>query len=58
MTQLGTTTRTDLAQMSGAQPRVSPKADAVVFVAVNDKTGKRDIYIMPDRGGICVGVPP
>jgi hypothetical protein len=52
MTQLGTTTRTDLAQMSGAQPRVSPKADAVVFVAVNDKTGKRDIYIMPDRGGI------
>ena len=52
MTQLGTTTRTDLAQMSGYQPRVSPKADAVAFVAVNDKTGKRDIYIMPDRGGI------
>lgn len=52
MTQLGTTTRTDLTQMGGAQPRVSPKADAVVFVAVNDKTGKRDIYRMPDRGGI------
>jgi Tol biopolymer transport system component len=52
MTQLGTTTLTDMTQMSGAQPRVSPKADAVVFTAVNDKTGKRDIYMMPDRGGV------
>jgi Tol biopolymer transport system component len=52
MTQLGTVTLTDMTQMSGAQPRVSPRADAVVFTAVNDKTGKRDIYMMPDRGGI------
>jgi hypothetical protein len=52
MTQLGTTTLTDMTQMSGAQPRVSPKADAVVFTAVNDKTNKRDIYMMPDRGGV------
>jgi hypothetical protein len=52
MTQLGTVTLTDMTQMSGSQPRVSPKADAVVFTAVNDKTGKRDIYMMPDRGGV------
>jgi hypothetical protein len=52
VTQLGTTTRTDLTQMSGGQPRVSPKADSIVFTAVNDKTGKRDLYMMPDRGGI------
>jgi TolB protein len=52
MTALGTTTRTDMTQMSGSQPRVSPKADSVVFTAVNDKTGKRDIYLMPDRGGV------
>jgi len=51
MTQLGTTTRTDMTQMGGSQPRVSPKADSVVFTAVNDKTGKRDIYVMPDHGG-------
>jgi TolB protein len=52
MTQLGTTTLTDLlTQMGGTQPRVSPKADTVLFTAVNDKTGKRDIYIMPDTGG-------
>lgn len=51
MTQLGTTTLTDMTQMSGSQPRVSPRADAVVFTAVNDKTGKRDLYMMPDRGG-------
>jgi hypothetical protein len=52
MTQLGTTTRTDLTQRGGAQPRVSPKADSVLFTHVNDKTGKRDIYMMPDRGGV------
>jgi len=52
MTQRGATTLTDMTQMSGAQPRVSPRADAVVFTAVNDKTGKRDIYMMPDRGGV------
>ena len=52
MTQRGATTLTDMTQMSGAQPRVSPRADAVVFTAVNDKTGKRDIYLMPDRGGV------
>ena len=51
MTQLNTTTRTDLTQSGGSQPRVSPKADAVAFCAVNDKTGKRDIYLMSDRGG-------
>jgi hypothetical protein len=51
MTQLGTTTRTDMTQLGGSQPRVNPKADAVAFTLVNDKTGKRDIYIMPDRGG-------
>lgn len=52
MTQLGTTTKTDLTQVGGTQPRVSPKADAIAFTAVNDKTGKRDIYVMPDRGGV------
>jgi Tol biopolymer transport system component len=52
MTQLNSTTKTDLTQMGGAQPRISPKADAVVFTAVNDKTGKRDIYLMSDKGGV------
>lgn len=51
MTQLNTTTKTDLTHMGGAQPRISPKADAIVFTAVNDKTGKRDIYLMSDKGG-------
>jgi Tol biopolymer transport system component len=52
VTQRGSTTLTDLTPMSGQQPRVSPKADAVVFTAFNDKTGKRDIYLMPDKGGV------
>ncbi|MGH7214134.1 MAG: PEGA domain-containing protein [Tepidisphaeraceae bacterium] len=51
MTQLGTTARTDLTQQGGMHPSVSPGADAVLFTAVNDKTGKRDIYRMADTGG-------
>jgi Tol biopolymer transport system component len=51
MTQLGTTIRTDLTYIGGSQPRVSPKADAVIFTAVNSQTRTRDIYRMEDRGG-------
>ncbi len=56
MTQLGTTIRTDLTSFGGTQPRVSPKADAIVFTAVNPKTGKRDIYRMSDRGTEVVNI--
>ena len=56
MTQLGTTLRTDLTQSGGEQPRVSPKADSVVFTLANEKTGKRDIYKMSDRGGGAVNL--
>src|SRR6185312_12813786 len=56
MTQLGTTLRTDLTQAGGEQPRVSPKADAVVFTAINAKTGKREIFKMSDRGGAPVNL--
>lgn len=52
MTQLGTTIRTDLIQGGGQQPRVNPKGDAILFVGVNQKTGKRDIYRMSDKGGM------
>lgn len=50
-TQLGTVSRTDLTPAGGMQPRISPKGDAILFCAVNDKTGKRDLYRMSDRGG-------
>ena len=55
-TRLGTTTRTDLTQLGGEQPRVSPKADAVVFTMSNEKTGKREIYKMSDHGGGIVNL--
>jgi len=56
MTQLGTTTRTDLNTLGGEQPRVSPKADSIVFTAVNENTGKRDVFRMSDRGGVPVNL--
>jgi hypothetical protein len=45
---VGTTLRTDM--IEGTQPRVSPRADAIAFSVVNQRTGKRDIYIMSDSG--------
>lgn len=56
MTQLGTTLRTDLTQAGGEQPRISPKADSVVFTTINAKTGKREIYKMSDRGGAAINL--
>jgi len=51
-TQLGTVSRTDLTQVGGTQPRINPKNDSILFAAVNEKTGKRDLYRMSDRGGV------
>jgi len=56
MAQLGTTLRTDLTQTGGTQPRVSPTADSVLFILVNEKTNKREIYKMSDRGGGAVNL--
>lgn len=50
-TQLGTTTRTDITQISGSQPRINAASDAVLFTVRNDKSGTRDIYRMSDKGG-------
>ena len=50
-TQLHTVPLTDLTHIGGMQPRVSPTFDKVLFTSLNDKTKKRDIYIMPSAGG-------
>jgi len=47
-------TRTDLSSFGVAQPRISPKADAIVCSAVNQRTGNREIYRISDRGGTPV----
>jgi dipeptidyl aminopeptidase/acylaminoacyl peptidase len=56
MTQLGTTLRTDLTTAGGEQPRVSPKADSVLFTTISPKTGKREICKMSDRGGAAANL--
>lgn len=56
MTRLGTTLRTDLTQDGGEQPRVSPKADSVLFTRVNARTGRREIFRMSDQGGGAVNL--
>ncbi len=52
MAQLGANSRTDLTRAGGVQPRVSPKADSILYTSVNEKTAKRRIYRVPDRGGV------
>ena len=56
MTELGKTTRTDLTQAGGLQPRVSPEArpdaNTLLFTNVNEKTGKRDIFRLKTDGGL------
>lgn len=48
--QIGNTFRTDM-QATGMQPRISPKNDTVVFASINDKTGKRDLFLIGVNGG-------
>jgi hypothetical protein len=43
--------RMDLAEIAVTEPRVSPKADSVIFTSVNERTGNREIYRIPDHGG-------
>jgi len=52
MTQIGRTIRTELTTVPVTQPRVSPKADSLVFASVNPKTGNRELFLMPDKGGL------
>lgn len=49
--QIGTSSPADLTSLSGTRPRVSPRNDAVVFCALNNTTGRREIYIAGDKGG-------
>lgn len=43
--------RMDLPTIPVAEPRVGPKADSVIFTSINQRTGNREIYRIPDRGG-------
>ena len=56
MSQIGTSLLADLTQSGGEQPRVSPKADALLFTQANSKTGRREICRMSDRGGAWTNV--
>ena len=50
-TQLKADLHTDLGH-PGRQPRVSPRADLVLFVAADPKTGKGDLCTVPVGGGV------
>jgi hypothetical protein len=48
--------RTDLTTIPVMQPRVSPRADSLLFTSVNQRTGNREIYRISDHGGMPVDV--
>jgi hypothetical protein len=43
--------RMDLTTISVSEPRISPKADSIVFTSVNQRTNNREVYKIPDHGG-------
>jgi hypothetical protein len=44
-------TRMELSTIPSSQPRVSPKADSILFTSQNDRTANREIYRISDHGG-------
>jgi len=48
---LNTSTRADLTRIGGGEPRISPRNDQVVFTSANEKTDKRDLFLVPSTGG-------
>jgi len=60
MSPIDGASRTDLANIPVSQPRVSPRADAILFTSVNQRTGNREVYKISDRGGgtICITNDP
>jgi Tol biopolymer transport system component len=48
--------RTDLTPLPVRQPRVSPRADSLLYTAVNERTGNREIYRISDRGGMPMDI--
>ena len=50
--EIGRTILSDLTQAGGVEPRISPRDDMLLFVGANEKTGKREIYRVSDKGGV------
>jgi len=48
--------RTDLATIPVFQPRISPRADSLLFTSINQRTGNREIYRISDHGGMPVDI--
>jgi hypothetical protein len=46
--------RTDLSSIPVSQPHISPRADAIIFTSVNQRTGNRGIFRIPDKGGPAI----
>ena len=51
MATLNSSERAELTVNGISEPRISPNASSIVFVNVNERTGKREIYRMPIEGG-------
>lgn len=48
--------RVDLTTIPVSQPRISPRADTIIFTSPNQRTGNREIYSVPDHGGPPVNI--
>jgi Tol biopolymer transport system component len=56
MSPIDTSSRTNLAMVPVRQPRVSPRADAILFTTINQRTNNREIYRISTRGGMPMDI--
>lgn len=49
---------TNMTLARGSRPRPSPRADSVVYTAVDPATGNRDLYLISDKDGVPLGGDP
>jgi Tol biopolymer transport system component len=58
MVEMQASPPTNKALSPGSRPRVSPRADAVVFSRPDPVTGKRDLYLIAEKDGVAFGGEP
>ena len=56
MSPIDTNSRTSLSPVPVMQPRVSPRADSILFTIVNQRTNNFEVYRISSRGGMPMDI--
>ena len=56
MSPIDSSSRTNLSTVPVSQPRVSPRADSILFTIVNQRTNNFEVYRISSRGGMPMDI--